>query len=207
MTTVLIATTNVHKRNELQAFLSDVPVTLITLKDIQKPIPEVVEDGASFQENAIKKATILACTLGFLTLADDSGLWVDYLDGGPGVYSARYAGNEQNDKNNYQKLLECMKSVPEQKRGAEFRCAIALANPDKLIGVVEGVCRGVITKEPKGTYGFGYDPVFYFQPLKKTFAELKFNEKNEVSHRYHALLLAKKLLIKHLGLENSYKKT
>lgn len=174
--------------------LKSLPFELLNLDDIKK-IPqdfEVKETGKSFLENAVLKAKTFAKMSGFLTLADDSGLEVEILSGRPGIYSARYASTTE--KRN-QKLLKELKDVPEKKRRAQFRCVIAIFDPEtKELETCEGICRGKIAQKPKGKYGFGYDPVFYLPSLKKTMAQLKPEDKNRISHRAKALRKAKKLL-------------
>jgi XTP/dITP diphosphohydrolase len=157
---ILIATTNQGKVQEIRK-LSEVP-----------GIPEVVEDGATFEENALKKARMMAYSTGMVTLADDSGLCVDALDGRPGVHSARYAGDNASDEEKYLRVLEEMEDVPDPGRSARFVCALALAAPDG---------------EPRGSSGFGYDPIFYFEEAGCTFAEMDGESKNRVSHRGRAL--------------------
>jgi XTP/dITP diphosphohydrolase len=156
-------------------------------------LAETVEDGATFLENALKKAGAACEYTRFPALADDSGLEVDALDGRPGVLSARYAGPDATDRENTEKLLAELNGVPEVKRTARFRCAIALATPEKLVAVVEGVCEGRIAAEERGSRGFGYDPVFVKTDSTKTFAELPLELKNRVSHR--ALALERALMV------------
>ncbi|MBN1916765.1 MAG: XTP/dITP diphosphatase [Verrucomicrobia bacterium] len=189
---LFVATRNRNKVRELQALLEDTKLTLCSFRDF-RDLPEVEEDGRTFEENATKKAVALAKYTGLLTIADDSGLEVDALDGQPGVMSARYAGPDATDKENNEKLLAQLRNVPEGRRAARFRCAIALATPAGLIAVVEGVCEGRIALEERGTEGFGYDPLFVKDDSVKTFAELPLEVKNRVSHR--ALALEKALLV------------
>jgi len=189
---LFVATRNRSKVRELQALLGGTRLTLCSYRDF-RDLPEVVEDGRTFGENATKKAVTLAQHTGLLTIADDSGLEVDALDGRPGVLSARYAGPEATDKGNNEKLLAELRNVPEARRTARFRCSVALANPTGLIAVVEGVCEGRIASEERGTEGFGYDPLFIKDNSVKTFAELPLELKNRVSHR--ALALEKALLV------------
>ncbi len=149
--------------------------------------PEVVEDGRSFFENAFKKAKAIAEFTGETVLADDSGLEVDALDGRPGVYSSRYAGPEANDEENIEKLLLELRDVPPEKRGAKFRCTLVMYRPDGSYDTFEGTLRGVITTEPRGKQGFGYDPVFFVPEIDKTVAEMPLELKNSISHRGAAL--------------------
>lgn len=181
---IVLATRNEGKVRELREMLKDFPVDLRSLNDFG-PIPEAVEDGASFDENAYKKALFTAKVLGLPAIADDSGLVVAALDGAPGVYSARYAGEKASDAGNIEKLLAEMGD--QNDRRAAFECVISVAVPSGPALTYEGRCEGEITQEPKGQGGFGYDPVFYSPELGKTFAESTMAEKNRVSHRGRAL--------------------
>jgi XTP/dITP diphosphohydrolase len=181
---LVIATRNKGKTSEIESLLSGFPVTVRNLDDFG-PIPEIEEDGETFEENAYKKASFAAKVLGFPALADDSGLSVDALGGAPGVYSARYAGENATDEQRFRKLLEEMKGKTDRK--AAFECVISIAVPGGAALTYEARCEGVIAEKPAGNGGFGYDPVFYYPPLKKTFAELTQEEKNRVSHRGKAL--------------------
>jgi len=149
------------------------------------PIPEVIEDGATFDDNAYKKASFTARILGYPALADDSGLCVDALDGAPGVISARYAGENASDAENVKKMLAAVKG--KENRNAAFKCVISIAVPAGAALTYEGECKGLIIDEPAGDNGFGYDPVFFFPALNKTFAQLSIEEKGRVSHRGKAL--------------------
>ncbi|HHW61684.1 MAG TPA: XTP/dITP diphosphatase [Syntrophomonadaceae bacterium] len=197
---LLIATRNQHKLQEIQKILHDYPVQLISLNDIP-PLPEVVEDGESFAENAVKKALENARLSGELTLADDSGLMVDALQGAPGVYSARYSGPDASDESNNQKLLRELKNIPLEERGAQFVCVIAAADPQGKVRTVQGICRGHITYQPCGEGGFGYDPLFIPEGYSCTFAELIPEEKNAISHRGRALRQIQTLLAEWIPLE------
>lgn len=177
---LVLATTNQNKVKEFKQFVSDFPVEIKSLSDFG-PLPPVVEDGSSFDENAYKKAHHYAKVLGLPALADDSGLVVEALDGAPGVYSARYAGENATDRDNCGKLLKELGS--QQDRRAHFVCVLSIAVPSGPALTYEASCHGTILTEPRGTSGFGYDPLFYYEPLKKTFAELSMEEKNRVSHR------------------------
>jgi XTP/dITP diphosphohydrolase len=181
---LVIATHNAGKLNEFRRLLSEFAVDIRSLRDFG-PIPEAEEDGATFEQNAVKKARFTAKVLGLPALADDSGLEVGVLNGKPGVYSARYAGERATDRQNNQKLLEQMRGI--QKREAAFVCVIAIAVPGGACLTYEGRCEGLIAEAPQGDHGFGYDPLFYYPPLKKTFAQLKTEEKNLVSHRGGAM--------------------
>lgn len=182
--TLVIATGNPGKTAEIRDLLSDFPINIKNLDDFG-PIPPVVEDGDTFDENAYKKSSFVSKILGYPALADDSGLVVDALDGAPGVYSARYAGEDATDVQRYTKLLEEMKGQPNRK--AAFECVISLAVPTGAALTYEARCEGLITEEPAGDAGFGYDPVFYYPPLKKTFGQLSREEKGRISHRGKAL--------------------
>jgi len=185
-TSLILGTRNAHKVEELVRMLPGFPLPIRSLRDFQRA-PEVVEDAPTFRGNAEKKALTLAAALGQPVLADDSGLEVDALDGRPGVRSHRYAGPRATDAENTRKVLDEMVSVPEPLRQARFRCALALALPDRIVATVEGVVEGLLLREPRGTGGFGYDPIFLFPPLDRTFAQLSPEEKNRVSHRARAL--------------------
>lgn len=189
---LLLATNNQGKVGEYRLLLSDVPFQLVTPAAGITTI--VDETGTSFEENARLKATILAAESGLTTLADDSGLEVDALGGTPGHLSARYAGENASDRDHVDFLLSRLKDVPWEKRTARFRCVIALATPRGEVELCSGECRGYITFEPRGTYGFGYDPVFYFPELDMTMAEMPLIIKNQVSHRGQAARKAAEIL-------------
>jgi XTP/dITP diphosphohydrolase len=186
---LLVATTNPGKFAEVQAFLDNLPLRIISLRDLANP-PVVVEDGDTFEANALKKARTLAQFSGLLTLADDSGIEVDALGGPPGIFSARYCGEEGNDDKNNQKLLAELTNVPEEQRTARFVCALALCAPTGG-GIKEWTirksCEGRIAFSLVGSYGFGYDPLFYYPPLDKSFGEIDRATKATVSHRGKAL--------------------
>jgi XTP/dITP diphosphohydrolase len=186
---LLVATANPGKFKEVSAFLKNLPLQIVSLTDLFDP-PRVIEDGLTFEENALKKARALADFSGLLTLADDSGLEVDALNGAPGIYSARYAGAECDDDKNNQKLLSELQSVTEDNRTARFVCALALCSPDsKKIPnwTVREACEGRIAFSLQGKHGFGYDPLFFFPPMGKTFGEVEREAKAMVSHRGKAL--------------------
>jgi XTP/dITP diphosphohydrolase len=194
MIDLLVATTNSGKFTEIQAFLKHLPVHIVSLNDLQDP-PTVVEDGRSFEENALKKARTLAEWSGYWTLADDSGLEVDALDGRPGILSARFSGPEADHAGNNSKLIEELREICEEKRAARFVCVLALCLPRSHGGMqctVRGSCEGFIGFAAKGKNGFGYDPLFFYPPLGKTFGEIDQQTKITVSHRSKAL---KKLLL------------
>ena len=182
---LVLASTNKGKTRELQERLQGYPVDIKNLSDFG-PIPEVIEDGETFDDNAYKKASFTARVLGYPALADDSGLCVEALGGAPGVYSARYAGENATDQDNVDKLLEALEN--EENRKAAFECVISIAVPTGAALTYEGRCEGVLTREPEGNNGFGYDPLFFFPELNKTFAQLSMEEKAKVSHRGKALL-------------------
>ncbi|MDO8700249.1 MAG: XTP/dITP diphosphatase [Deltaproteobacteria bacterium] len=189
MTELLVATTNQGKFAEVKAFLKSLPLTILSLKSLGS-WPAVVEDGATFEENAFKKARALAEYSGMLTLADDSGLEVDALNGAPGIYSARYAGEEGNEDKNNEKLLRELTGVPEEKRSARFVCALALCAPESRgmkEWTVRDSCEGRIAFKIRGQNGFGYDPLFFYPPFGKTFGEIDRETKATVSHRGKAL--------------------
>ncbi|MBU0969328.1 MAG: XTP/dITP diphosphatase [Proteobacteria bacterium] len=181
---IVLATTNKGKTKEIREMLKDFPIQIKNLSDFG-PIPEVIEDGLTFDDNAYKKASFTAKVLGYPAMADDSGLCVQALDGAPGVYSARYAGENATDADNVQKLLDALKN--EENRKAAFQCVISIAVPTGAALTYEGRCEGILTREPAGDNGFGYDPLFFFPGLNKTFAQLSIAEKSEVSHRGRAL--------------------
>lgn len=184
--TVVIATTNRGKTREVLSVLGDLPLNLITLADLPT-ISEPVEDGATFSENAAKKANYYARATGKLALADDSGLEVDALNGAPGIHSAYYSGEQRDNAANNRKLVANLAGVPAARRTARFRCALALANSTNVLAVAEGSLEGVIVDEPRGTNGFGYDSHFLVSAYTLTAAELPPELKNLVSHRGQAL--------------------
>ncbi len=193
---LVIATRNNGKLREIQAILKGARIRVLSLDDFPG-CPEVIEDGKTFRENALKKARAVAEYTGKTALADDSGLSVDALDGAPGVYSARFSGPGADDLKNNRKLLRMMKDVPDERRGAEFVCVMALAGPpgsEIKEKTVKGVVRGRITREMRGPRGFGYDPLFYYSPKKATFAEMGPIDKNRVSHRARALAKVKDII-------------
>ena len=190
MRRLLIATRNHGKAREIAAVLSDLGLEIVSLADYPGA-PEIEETGATFLENAVLKARAYAAYTGELTLADDSGLEVDALGGAPGVRSSRFAPT---DPQRIAKLLDMMKDVPDGRRSARFRCAIAIAWPDGRVETCEDSIEGVIAREPKGANGFGYDPILYLPEMDKHVAELLPHEKNAISHRGKALARTKELL-------------
>jgi XTP/dITP diphosphohydrolase len=195
---LLVATTNKKKLKELQTLLANLSIRLHDLSEFPA-IQEIRESGKTFEDNAILKATGYAKQTHLLTLAEDSGLCCDALEGAPGVYSARFAGPEQSDEKNNQKLLKLLETVPDNCRRAYFKSAVAIAEPESLIGVVEGEVHGYISREMLGEKGFGYDPVFYYLPFQKTFGQVSAEMKHKVSHRSKALEKAKQLLADYLA--------
>ncbi len=190
---LVLATRNKDKVKEIKKIIGEQGLKLLSLNDFDE-FPEVVEDRQTLEENAIKKATETAQFTGKTSLADDSGLEVDALDGAPGVHSARFAGEGRSYQDNNEKLLQLLQNIPDKKRSARFRCVIAIATPEGDIRTVEGVCEGVIARESRGSNGFGYDPVFFIKEYNRTFAELSPEVKNKISHRALALEKAKEIL-------------
>lgn len=190
---LLVASGNAKKLKELKELLKDLPIKLVSLKDFPN-VSEVEENGKSFRENAEKKALGFAKQTGCLTLADDSGLSIDYLKGEPGIFSARFAGPEKDDLKNCQKVLQLLKDVLPLGRSASFQCAAALATPQSVIAVVEESVCGFITNKMMGQGGFGYDPLFFYPEFGKTFAEVPADKKHAVSHRGKALQRIKDIL-------------
>lgn len=193
MSRLVVATRNKGKLREIAAILDGLPFTLLSLEDFPG-FPEVDEDGETFEENALKKASVAATVTGLPALADDSGLVVDALDGKPGVYSARYSGENASDEANNAKLLSELASVPYEKRTAAFRCTIALCSPGGKRYTFSGELQGVILDSSRGTGGFGYDPLFFVPEKGVTMAELPLEAKNVISHRGKALALLKDYL-------------
>ena len=192
---LVIATFNRDKYREYLELLSDLNIELIPLFKTSAKKEEFKEKGESFEENASIKAKLASKITSLPSFSDDSGLCVDILNGAPGVYSARYGGEPHNYKKNNERLLKELNGVEWNKRKAKFVCVIAFYEPEKdKIYLFRGECHGFITFEPKGEGGFGYDPLFYFPELGKTFAELSLEEKNKVSHRGRALSKFKKFL-------------
>jgi XTP/dITP diphosphohydrolase len=183
---LVLATRNRGKFVEIQKLLCGNEIDLLSLADFPQ-VPDVVEDGATFEENALKKARFVSNTLGLSALADDSGLCVDALSGRPGVMSARYAGPGSDDRLRYTKVLDEMIGVEDHLRTARFVCVMALVTPEGDERIFRGACEGLILKEPVGKGGFGYDPIFFFEPHGMTFGQMDLDTKNLVSHRGIAL--------------------
>ncbi len=190
---LLLATNNSAKVHEYRSLLRDLPYRVVTPAELAIAI-SVPEEGNSLEENATIKAKAFAARSRLLSLADDSGLEVDALGGEPGHLSARYAGEGVSDAERVDYLLSRLKDVPWEKRTARFRCVIAIGRPDGTVTLCPGECQGIITLTPKGTAGFGYDPVFYLPEVEQTMAELTLELKNQVSHRGHAARKACQLL-------------
>jgi XTP/dITP diphosphohydrolase len=193
MLKLLIATNNKGKIHEFQALLKGIPYDLVTPDNISLKL-DVEESGSTYEANAKLKALAFCAASGLLTLADDSGLEVDALNGEPGIRSSRYAGVAAADTNKVDYLLSKLNGIPEEKRSARFRCVIAIAKPDGQVVFCSGKCEGRIAFQPRGREGFGYDPVFYIPELGQTMAELTEDIKNQISHRGRAAQEAVKLL-------------
>jgi len=193
---LVLATRNRKKLGEIRKLLADMDFNVLSVDDFDD-IPEVEEDGDTFEKNAKKKALEIARITKRLTLADDSGLEIDYLEGKPGIHSARFAGENATDEDRNKKVLNLLKGVPEHERSARFRCAIAIVSPDGKVEVVNGTREGQIALEPRGETGFGYDPIFIIPEYGKTYAQLGSEKKNQISHRALALEKAKEVLRKY----------
>ncbi|RJO65364.1 MAG: RdgB/HAM1 family non-canonical purine NTP pyrophosphatase [Candidatus Omnitrophota bacterium] len=194
---LLVATKNKKKLEEIKQILKGLKLRIRSLSDYPK-VPRIIENGKTFKANAAKKALTIARFTGQLTLGEDSGLCVYALGGRPGVYSSRFAGKGKSDKKNNEKLLCLLGKAPLKRRKAYYACAVALANGNGLISTVEGRCSGAIAYEPKGSFGFGYDPVFIPPKFKKTFAQLEPSIKHSMSHRFRALTKAKRIIQKYI---------
>ncbi len=194
---LVAATKNKKKFAEIKELLKDLNLKITSLADYPKA-GRIIENGATFKENAVKKAIKIAQYTKKLTLGEDSGLEVDALKGEPGVYSSRFAGPAKDDLKNNLKLLKLLKGLPFSRRKASYRCSVALADKHGLIVVAEGTCRGLIGFDLKGNFGFGYDPLFIIPKYKKTFAQLGPSVKHKTSHRFRALSKAKIILLAYL---------
>jgi XTP/dITP diphosphohydrolase len=194
-TSLVLATRNENKVREIMQILADVPLQFLSLADFPD-VPPVDEDGGTFEENAIKKALHVWRHTGLASLADDSGLEVDALDGGPGVRSARFAGEPVSYEANNRKLLQMLEGVPEDDRTARFVCVAVLVSPKGKMVLQRGELKGIIAQKPRGGYGFGYDPIFYLPGRKRTIAELDPGTKNEISHRANAFTALKPFMHK-----------
>ncbi len=198
MQKLLIATTNAGKVREFESLFSGLPIELISLKSIPN-LKEVPETGDTFSDNALLKARGYALQAGMMTLAEDSGLCCDALEGAPGVFSARFSGEGKNDADNNRKLLSLFEKIPVNCRGAQYESHIAVVQADgQVIGTCSGLVRGVIHHSEVGSQGFGYDPLFFYPPFQKTFGEVALEDKNRVSHRAKAMQKAEKILSEYL---------
>jgi XTP/dITP diphosphohydrolase len=193
MKTLVVATRNVYKFNEISELLQDLDYNLMYLNDFES-IMDIEENGSSFQDNAIKKAEEVYGSLKIMTLADDSGIEVDALNGAPGIYSARYAGDNATDEKNNALLLKNLENVDDEKRTAQYVCVLALADENEM-KTFSAVCKGKIIREMKGTNGFGYDPMFIPVGYDKTFGELDPSVKMQISHRALALMQLREYLM------------
>lgn len=191
---IVAASRNRHKIEEIEAITKKFGMSIISRDEAGVPPVEIVEDGETFEENSFKKADEIMKLCGKITLADDSGLMVDYLGGAPGVYSARFAGEDGNDEKNNEKLLKLLDGVPAKGRTAKFVSVITMVYPDGTVLSARGECPGRIITVPTGDGGFGYDPLFVPDGYEKTFAQLTPGEKNAISHRAAALTELDKLL-------------
>ncbi len=195
---IVLATRNEHKVREIRGILDGLAVELLSFLDLPE-VPDVVEDGETLEANAMKKAVEVARACGLPALADDTGLEVAALGGEPGVYSARYAGPACDPVANNAKLLRELAAAGDDDRRATFRCVITLATPHRVVGTVEGATTGVITREPRGAGGFGYDPLFLPDGHERTYAEMSASEKNAISHRGRAVRASRELVAELLG--------
>lgn len=194
METIIAASRNAHKIVEIEAITRKFGMEVISRDEAGLPTEEIEEDGDTFEENSFKKANEIMKMCGKVTIADDSGLMVEYLGGAPGVYSARFAGEDAGDEKNNQKLLSLLEGVPYKERRAKFVSVITMIYPDGETLVARGECEGHIIDTPVGENGFGYDPLFVPDGFQRTFAQFDSEEKNEISHRAKALLQLEKLL-------------
>jgi len=190
---LVVATKNKKKLSEIRQLLAGLNLKITSLVDYPEA-PRIIENGRSFRENAAKKAIKIARYTGKFVLGEDSGLEVDALGGRPGIYSSRFSGRDKSDLKNNQKLLRLLGNLPLKKRKAHYTCAVAIADKKGLIAVVEGRCNGLIGFVPKGSSGFGYDPLFIIPKYNKTFAQLGLKIKHRMSHRYNALKKAVKVM-------------
>ena len=194
MKRIIAASSNAHKIKEIQTIMSKFGMEVVSRKDAGIPDFEIEEDGETFEENSYKKAYEIMKTCGEITVADDSGLMVDYLGGAPGVYSARFAGKECDDSKNNEKLLKLLNGLSGEDRKAKFVSVITLVYPGGETLVARGECPGRIIEAPTGENGFGYDPIFVPDGYDKSFGQLSEEEKNEISHRAKALEVLERLL-------------
>jgi len=198
---LVVATKNKKKLQEIKDILKGLRVEVSSIADYSGS-PRIIENGLTFKANAAKKALKLARFTRKLTLGEDSGICIDALGGKPGIYSSRFSGKDKSDDKNNVKVLRLLRDLPLSKRKAHYVAAVALADKDGLLKVVEGKCHGRIGFESRGTSGFGYDPLFEIPRYKKTFAELGENIKHKMSHRYHALKKARVIIEKYIEKHN-----
>ncbi len=190
MKNIVVATRNKDKYNEIKEILKDMPFEVISMDEAGVYLTaDIEETGKTFEENALIKAKKVCELTGEITIADDSGIEIDYLGGAPGIYSSRFGGKDATDFEKNKQILEMLEGVPFEKRSARFTCAIAVAYPDGNHFVVKGLCNGYIGYEPKGSNGFGYDPIFFVPEYGMTTAQMKPEEKHKISHRGNALRL------------------
>jgi len=190
MQNIVVATRNKDKYNEIKEILKDMPFEVISMDEAGVDLTaDIEETGKTFEENALIKAKKVCELTGEITIADDSGIEIDYLGGAPGIYSSRFGGKDATDFEKNKQILEMLEGVPFEKRSARFTCAIAAAYPDGNHFVVKGLCNGYIGYEPKGSNGFGYDPIFFVPEYGMTTAQMKPEEKHKISHRGNALRL------------------
>ncbi len=193
VTELVVATKNKKKLKEIEEILAGLSFAIVSLADYPET-PRIIENGKTFKDNAIKKAVKIASFTGKLTMGEDSGICIEALGGKPGVDSARFSGKDKNDNKNNEKVLKLLAGLPLSKRKAYYVSAMAIADKKGLLGVVEGRCSGLVAFEPKGHFGFGYDPLFYIPKYKKTFAQLGPEIKHKMSHRFRALKKARVFL-------------
>lgn len=197
-TELVVATTNRGKLREIRGLLKEFDLKITSLADYPAA-PDVVEDGRTFAQNALKKAATIALYTGKLTLGEDSGLEVKALGNQPGIYSARFSGEGATDRKNNNKLMRSLRGVPLKKRQARYRCCAALVDGKRIVDVVDARCGGLIARRSKGTNGFGYDPLFYLPRYQKTFGELDPVVKAKISHRARAMKKIKIAIKQYLG--------
>lgn len=198
MTELILATNNPDKIGEIKRILADIDLKILTMADFND-FPYVEETGKTIAENAVLKAEAIWKRYGLPCLADDTGLEVDYLDGAPGVYSSRFAGEDCSYEDNYRKLLSLMEGVPDNERTARFRTVIAFVDKGGRTHIAEGILEGSIARQPRGEFGFGYDPVFVIFDSNSTLAELPPQKKNEISHRSLAVREIRSVMLKSLA--------
>ncbi|MDX8046599.1 XTP/dITP diphosphatase [Gracilibacillus sp. S3-1-1] len=187
MKELIIATKNSGKMKDFKSLFEPLGIKVSSLLDVAEPIEDIEETGTTFEENAAIKAEAICAKFNVPVIADDSGIEIDALNGAPGVYSARYAGEDKDDQANYEKVLAEMSNVADAERTGRFVCVLALARPNKQTIFERGECEGMIAREPVGEHGFGYDPIFYPEASEKSMAQLTPVEKNRISHRRKAL--------------------